>query len=354
MATFPILSDPSLGSIVDYGVKSPLAPIAIPAAFVIDRDGIIYWKEIGNTSHRASIDTILEKLAELSQPSNTPPVISGTIPDRRVNAGESLVIELSEYASDEQDAVGSLQWEVESTETDIFRAVINRHQLTIQALEGAYGSARITLRLIDSEGETDSQSFRVRVIPAPNTQIELNLTVPGGLSMFHLPLRVNRVNGASQTILQISNLYDVLGGSANVHWLVTTTAPAPEQPNEFKPFFEGANDSMIDAETGFIASVKRPVQLNLVGNLLDGELRLHPGPNIIGIPHYDSGVRRLSHLALLEGVRSNATLIAIYADDGFQTYLPNDLLLGYVPDREIHAGQAVLILSEKSAIIGFD
>lgn len=340
---------------MEYDVWDGISRIAKPATFVVDRDGIIRWHDVGDhIGDRVFSSDILPVLTELSQPMNTPPVISGAIPDQRVDAGRSLVVDLSAYASDEQDALGDLSWQVDANDNDIFRVEINRHQLTIQALEGAYGSAEVTLSLIDSEGETDSQSFRVRVIPAPNTQIELNLTVPGGLSMFHLPLTVNTVNGAPRTILRISDLYDVLGGSANVHWLVTATAPTPDHPNEFKPFFPGADDSIIEAETGIIASVKRPVQLNLVGNLLDGELPLHQGPNIIGIPHYDSGIRRLSDLALLEGVRNNATLIAIYADHGFQTFQPNDILLGYTADPEIHTGQAVMILSEKSAIIGFD
>jgi hypothetical protein len=354
---FPILSDsdPLSKTLNEYRVKNPTASFAIPATFIIDRDGIIRWHDVGDhKGDRAFSREILPVLEDLSQPPNTPPVISRTIPAQRVDAGQSLVLDLSVYASDEQDDLSALQWEVAPSENAVFTAEINRHQLTIQPLPGVYGSARIRLRLIDSAGETDSQSLLVRVIPAPNTQIEFTLTVPEGLSMFHLPLRVNSVNGAPRTILRISELYDALGGSANVHWLITSSAPTPDAPNEFEPFFGGAIDSIIEAETGIIAALRKEVPLNLVGYLLDGPLRLNEGWNIVGIPHYDSGIHSLSNLAWKNEIQNNATQIAVYVDDGFKASAPNKIFPGYAADHAVNMGQAVMIFMENGATIEFD
>jgi hypothetical protein len=356
--TFPILSD-ARGSdrdigetIQEYEVWDGISKIAKPATFVIDRDGIIQWHDVGeHIGDRVFSNTILGVLTDLSQPTNTPPVISGTIPVQRVEAGGSLVVDLAEYASDEQDDVGGLQWEVAPSENDIFTAEINRHQLTIQPLPGAYGSARIRLSLFDSERESDSQSLLVRVIPAPNTQIEFNLTVPEGLSMFHLPVRVNSVNGAPQTILRLSDLFDVLGGSANVHWLVTGSADAPSGENELKPFFGGTNDSIIEAETGIFAALKEPRTLHLVGALLDAPLHLNPGWNIVGVPHYDSGIGRISDLAWTSQILNNASRIAVLEDGKFIANPPSEIFRGISSDRPIRTGQAILIEMTGAATI---
>lgn len=324
-------------------MKSPFSTIAIPAAFVIDRDGIIYWKETGNTSHRASIDTILVKLAEISLPPNTPPEISGTIPDQSVPAGQQLDVDLTDYASDEQDSLGSLRWEANPSETDIFRVETDGHRLTITPLEGAYGSARIRLTLFDSGGEPDSQSLLVRVIPAPNTQREIRLTVHDGLNLIHLPISVNTVDGAPRTITRISDLYEVLGGSENVHWLVTGSPDAPGGENELKPYFGGANDSIIEAETGIFAALKAPRTLHLAGTLLDAPLHLNPGWNIVGIPHYDSGINRLSDLAWTSEIQSNASQIAVYNGERFIANSPGEIFPGIPSDSKIQPGQAILI-----------
>lgn len=354
MATFPILSDENAtkGAIVDYGVKAGNSTIAIPATFVVDRNGIIRWHDVGDhIGDRVFSSDILPVLEELSQPPNTPPDISGTIPDQSVEAGQKLVVDLSAYASDEQDSLGSLQWEAKPSETEIFRIEIIGHQLTITPLPGTYGSVRIRLTLVDSGGETDSQSLLVRVIPAPNTQTEIRLTVPEGLSLIHLPVSVNSVNGAPRTIARISDLYAILGGPANVHWLITASAQTPDGPNGFKPFFEGVNDSIIEAEMGIFAAVKEPRTLHLVGTLLDAPLHLNPGWNIIGIPHYDSGIVRLSDLVESIPIMNNASQIAVLEDGKFIANAPSGIFKSTPSDRKVQTGQAILIEMTRAVTI---
>lgn len=346
MATFPILSDsnPRGETIMEYDVWDGISRIAKPATFVVDRDGIIRWHDVGDhIGDRVFSSDILPVLDDLSLPPNTPPVISNTIPDQRVDASGSLVISLSEYASDEQDTLDDLAWEVNPEVTDLFRTEIDSHGLTITPLPGTYGSVRIRLTLVDSGGETDSQSLLVRVIPAPNTQTEIRLTVPEGLSLIHLPVSVNSVNGAPRTIARISDLYAILGGPANVHWLITASAQTPDGPNEFKPFFEGVNDSIIEAEMGIFAAVKEPRTLHLVGTLLDAPLHLNPGWNIIGIPHYDSGIVRLSDLVESSPIMNSASQIAVLEDGKFIANAPSGIFKSTPSDRKVQTGQAILI-----------
>ena len=354
MATFPILSadqhiDKDFQTIVDYGVKHPTGgKIAIPAAFVINRNGIIHWKKIGDINDigdRASTDTILQKLKEIYQPPNTPPVIKGRIPELSVRSDQRLVLDLSDYATDEdeQDSLSSLRWEVEPTKTEYFTAEINGHQLTITPFPDEYGERSITLRLFDSAGDMDSQLLFVRVIPGPNVQKTIRLTVHDGLNLIHLPINVKTVNGAPGTITRISDLYEVLGGAANVHWLVTSSPGTPGGENELKPYFGGANDSSIDAETGIFAALREPRTLLLVGTLLDAPLNLNPGWNIVGIPHYDSGILLLSDLAWINEIQGNASQIAVFEDGKFYAKAPSDVIKSTQSDRRLETGQAILI-----------
>ena len=62
---FPVLSDQSRETIKAYGVHGGISNIAIPSAFIIDKDGVIRWKFIGDTSTRANVDIMLQQLDEL-------------------------------------------------------------------------------------------------------------------------------------------------------------------------------------------------------------------------------------------------------------------------------------------------
>lgn len=353
--TFPILSDESRETIKDYRVHAgERSNIAIPSTFIVDKEGIIQWHHIGATaaSSRASAATILGVLTDLSEPPNTPPEIFGTIPDLSVQSDQPPEdFDLSTYASDEEDSQGDLRWEVEPTKTEYFTAKINGHQLTITPYPDKYGERSITLRLFDSGGDMDSQSLFVTVIPAPNFQKTIRLAVQGGLNLIHLPIGVNIVNGAPGTITRISELYDVLGGSENVHWLVTSSPDVPGGVNELKPYFGGANDSIIEAETGVFAALKEPRTLHLVGTLLNAPLPLNPGWNIVGVPHYDSGILLLSDVAGIDVIQGNASQIAVFEDGKFYANAPSGIIKSTQSDRRLETGQAILIEMTGAATI---
>ena len=50
---------------------------------------------------------------------------------------------------------------------------------------------------------------------------EYRLSIPAGISLIHVPLKVTEVDGAEQTIESIGDLYDALGGADTVTYLIT-------------------------------------------------------------------------------------------------------------------------------------
>ena len=61
--TYPVLSDSSRKYIQDYNVLHPQEGIARPAMFVVDREGIVRWQDVGmNAADRPPIGEVLEQL----------------------------------------------------------------------------------------------------------------------------------------------------------------------------------------------------------------------------------------------------------------------------------------------------
>lgn len=349
---FPILSDGSRAAIKAYDVLS-VANIAIPSAFIVDKDGVIQWKFIGSTANRVKGATLVEQLEKLTEAPNTAPVISPVIPAFRIEADVPHPVDLSKYATDEEDASDALLWRVDAGNNRIFQVRIDGHQLTIQPIRGMAGTANLTLTLVDSEGEEVSQVVRVTV----NKPI-FNLSVPKGVSMFHIPLSVTSVNNAPRSVIKLSNLFDLLGGQNNVHWLITTSPSTSDRSNRFQAFFMHADDDFpanvtLGPETGIIASLKQPKRVKFAGDPIKEALQLHPGPNLIGIPRYSTGIRRLSDFTKRAEIRSNVTEIAVYINGRFQTLAPNALVPGSTNDIALSEGQAFIVTAKQEAVIRF-
>ena len=355
---FPILSDGNRETIKAYGVLGRIANISKPATFIIDKIGTIQWKQVGeHKADRVFSDTIIEQLTDLNARENTSPVISPPIPDLSTEEEQILTIDLSSYANDDQDHLDDLSWRVHVADNAIFRAEVDRHQLTIFPFDKASGAGEISLTLIDSHGAQISQIVRIAI----NPKSEFDLLVSAGVTLFHLPLAVASINDESRPITVIGDLFDLLGGEANVNWLITTPSPASDAPGSFRAFFRHSPNksdfpanTIIKPDTGIIASVKQSVQLHLTGEPLAGELRLHPGPNLIGIPHHNAGVRRLSDFIQIAGVSDYVTQIAIFRDGKFQSFSPDDIVPNSTTDLELTAGQAFIVTAERSFVIRFD
>jgi ribosomal protein S16 len=351
---FPLLSDKDKQTINAYGVFNPLTGISKPATFILDKSGVVQWKAVGiNKADRVKGATIVEQLTTLNPP-NRPPVISSVIPDFSIEADVPHTVDLSKYATDEEDTSDNLSWRIDAEDNGIFRVQVDGHKLTIELIQGMSGTANFTLTLVDSEGEEASQVVRVTV----NKPI-FDLDVPAGVSLFHIPLAVTDVDDAPRTIMRLSDLFDVLGGQANVHWLLTTPPPTSDRSNRFQAFFMHTKDDNFPANvtigpgTGLIASLKRPVQVKFAGEPIAGALQLHPGLNLIGIPRYSVGIRRLSDFTKRAEIRSNVTQIAVHINGRFQTFAPGALVPGSANDIPLAEGQAFIVTAKTDAVIRF-
>ena len=68
---FPLLSDADLSVATAYGVAMEGRDIAIPAVFVVDRQGLIRFRKIGeDAADRASPDELLAELERARGPAS--------------------------------------------------------------------------------------------------------------------------------------------------------------------------------------------------------------------------------------------------------------------------------------------
>ena len=61
--SYPLLADPDMAAILAWGVRHRGKSMAVPAVFIVDRDGIVRWRRIGESiSDRTDIEEILDAL----------------------------------------------------------------------------------------------------------------------------------------------------------------------------------------------------------------------------------------------------------------------------------------------------
>lgn len=179
------------------------------------------------------------------------------------------------------------------------------------------------------------------------------LSVPAGPSLFHLPRVVTEVNGESRSITTVSDLFEVLGGKANVHWLITTPAPTRGGSTGFQAFFQPSDidipaNATIQPYTGILVHLTNPVEMDLAGDPVEGALRLFPGPNLVGIPHKDADINRVSDFSKYPVFLDKISLISIYANGTFHPFLPEDIASGALNDLEILPGQAFVVVAREN------
>ena len=129
---------------------------------------------------------------------------------------------------------------------------------------------------------------------------EFELTVPVGLSLIHIPLKVTSVNGENQMLEKISDLYDALGAD-NVNLLITRDVEA----GKWATFLNaGDKDSPVDreitADLGILAEMNNEVTRMLRGEAW-GEngvsmISLKAGLNLVGIPLDSAELNMVSDL----------------------------------------------------------
>ena len=186
------------------------------------------------------------------------------------------------------------------------------------------------------------------------TPKSFNLMVPAGTSMVHLPRLDTEVNGESRSITKVSDLFVALGGESNVNWLITTPAPTRGGTAQFQVFFEPSDadisaNAAIQPYTGILVSLRNAMSIDLAGDPVEGAIRLFPGPNLVGVPHTEAGVNRVSDFAKYPVFLDKISLISIYANGTFHPFLPNEIASGALDDDlEILSGQAFAVVAKQN------
>ena len=178
---------------------------------------------------------------------------------------------------------------------------------------------------------------------AAGDDIEYRLSIPTGISLIHVPLKVTAVGNVAKTIQSVSNLYDALGGGSTVNFLITYDSQAQEW-RFFDPSDKGGpTDVRLTDDKGVIASLRNPVSIRLRGSALGtngtSTITLNQGRNLVGLPLRDSRITRVSDLLELQGIRGNVPLI-ILTDGGEFTWVRR---VGDPGDIAINGGQSFIL-----------
>ena len=185
-------------------------------------------------------------------------------------------------------------------------------------------------------------------------EIEFNLSVPEGISLIHVPLQVTAVDRKPKTIESIGDLYDALGGSANVNVLITYNTQKQRWNSYLGDQYRGRpSDKALTDDLGIVASMKAAKSMLLSGDALgtngNSSITLHPGTNLVGVPLRDSRITRVSDLFALEGIGDNVSVI-IVSDDGFKVVAQ----AGDDGDIPIMGGGAFILTAREAATVAIE
>ena len=206
-----------------------------------------------------------------------------------------------------------------------------------------------------ASGSWDGTTLLWALIPsatAPSTIADFLLSVPAGISLIHVPLKVTTVDGVAKTITSIADLYDALGGASTVNLLTTYDAQAKEWRGYFgTPDTGTPADRVLTDEMGVIAALRAQVSVHLGGNPLGtngkSSITLNQGINVVGLPLRDTRINRVSDLFTLDGIGGNTPAIILTEGREFK-------LVGRAGDSgdiEITGGQAFILTAIQAATV---
>ena len=182
--------------------------------------------------------------------------------------------------------------------------------------------------------------------------LEFDLSLPSGISLIHVPLRVRTVDGMAGAIESVADLYNALGGVDTVNWLITYNSESQDWDSYFGDSDRGmVADRILTDYTGILASIKTSVSVRLGGDALgvDGSstITLNPGLNLVGLPLKDSSITRVSDLFALAGIADNVPVI-IVSDNGEFKAVGR---VGDPGDIEITGGQSFILTAQSAATV---
>ena len=258
--------------------------------------------------------------AEASLPPPMPTTLAAVSGDNQTGlTGETLLNPFVVEVHDQYDAV------MEGV-TVTFTLLTGGGSLSAETTTtDANGQAETTLTLgnepgeytleVSVEGITQTVTFDIIA-----ELLQFDLSLPAGLNLIHIPLKVRAVDGMPAGIESVSDLYDALGGADTLNWLITHDPQTQTWHGYFGDADRGSiADRMLTDEAGILISIKTPISVRLGGDALgmDGTstITLNRGLNLVGLPLQDSRIMRVSDLFVLEGVGDNIAVIVV-TDNG--------------------------------------
>ena len=181
---------------------------------------------------------------------------------------------------------------------------------------------------------------------------EFDLSLPVGISLIHVPLKVRAVDGIAGTIESVGDLYDALGGADTVNYLITYDPTTQEWLGYFGPPDRGTPvDRGLTDDIGIIAGMRAPASIRLGGDALgmDGSstITLNRSISFVGLPLKDPSITRVSDLFTLDGIRDNVPVIIVLDNKEFKVVER----AGDPGDIEITGGQAFILLAREPAMV---
>ncbi len=221
----------------------------------------------------------------------------------------------------------------------------------------ANGQAETTLTLgnepgeytleVSVEGITQTVTFNVIA-----ELLQFDLSLPAGLNLIHIPLKVRAVDGMPAGIESVSDLYDALGGADTLNWLIAHDPQTQTWHGYFGDADRGSiADRVLTDQTGILISIKTPISVRLGGDALgmDGTstITLTPGLNLVGLPLQDSKIMRVSDLFALEGVGGVIAVIVVTDNGEFRAVGRAD----DPGDIPVTGGQGFILIARQPATI---
>ena len=181
---------------------------------------------------------------------------------------------------------------------------------------------------------------------------EYLLSIPAGISLIHVPLKVTEVDGVAQTIESVADLYDALGGAGTVNYLATYDSQTQEWRGYFGASDKGTPaDRVLTDDMGIAAGMIFPRTTHFSGNPLGtngtSTITLNQGYNVIGLPLNDSRIMRVGDLFALEGIGGNVPVI-ILTDGGEVKAVGR---AGDPGDIPITGGQSFILAAQRAAAV---
>ena len=347
------------GVAVAFAITAGGGSLSIESA-TTDADGraestLTLGPDVGTNTVSVSVSGIQQTItftAVSTPPETAAMIITGTITNTDGSPAEAGLLVTATIGSTTQTAVSAAGGNYRVTFIN-FEGVVARSLDTVevQVLREATGeSAGETVQL--SSEQIIAQRATIDLQFLPPTAAEYLLSVPSGVSLIHVPLKVTAVDGVAQTITSIADLYDALGSASRVNFLITYDSKTQGWLSYFVPSDKGTSaDAALIDDTGIIAGLRTPVSIRLRGDPLgtdrNSAITLNQGLNLVGLPLRDSRIMRVSDLFALDGIGGNVPVIILTHDGEFKVVGRAD----DPGDIEITGGQSFILTAQRTATV---